>query len=528
MVSDATPLSLSYSNHHVEKNIIPLMMSSFYSNRRCIPNLVKRSRQSVVESKFYIGVGFELAELNRAYHRVKHAICSGREIFASPTHRVFYCTRSGSDDEGSADRWHIERKSDGKCVAFACDHRGVELIAWKCKDNQSWAVSMGRLQSTTSQAKFEVECSSVPRALRKRTIQGFHGGCNKVYQEHRIAGFVVFVEKGTIEAFGLRLIRQLCLDLQELARVIPALWFAKMRVGLRIWVNRASLLFGKPQHGACHHSSEGWLLEHENMVEKVHSVEIHDAHHYLTDRGCWSGMLLHECSHWVHHEANIVEGAVGWTRLPAATISFVAAESGAVQARGFPSLGMNGVYIETGKLCSERPIYSNGVFYLYRTDSCNHDDSKRADRWHVEIRPLERGKARVLAYACGGADLRTCNGHWNAQNNSSIDVRITEALEAAVALGIYNSNQERANSRGRTSVLQEQAYCMTDYKEYFAVCSTAFFSSRHFFNDYYPFTHGELREYDSCGYQMCEQVWGIKGEDVPTRHEVPIAYPERA
>ena len=68
---------------------------------------------------------------------------------------------------------------------------------------------------------------------------------------------------------------------------------------------------------------------------------------------------------------------------------------------------------------------------------------------------------------------------------------------------------------------------MTDYKEYFAVCSTAFFSSRHFFNDYYPFTHGELREYDSCGYQMCEQVWGSKGEDVPTRHEVPIAYPER-
>lgn len=43
-------------------------------------------------------------------------------------------------------------------------------------------------------------------------------------------------------------------------------------------------------------------------------------------------------------------------------------------------------------------------------------------------------------------------------------------------------------------------YGTTNYTEYFAECTEAFFSQGKFKNDLYPFTHDQLKEFDQDGY----------------------------
>jgi hypothetical protein len=51
---------------------------------------------------------------------------------------------------------------------------------------------------------------------------------------------------------------------------------------------------------------------------------------------------------------------------------------------------------------------------------------------------------------------------------------------------------------------KRKAYALTNAKEYFAELSEAYFGK----NDFYPFTHTQLKKHDPVGYQMMEQVWG--------------------
>ena len=56
-----------------------------------------------------------------------------------------------------------------------------------------------------------------------------------------------------------------------------------------------------------------------------------------------------------------------------------------------------------------------------------------------------------------------------------------------------------------------RAYAMSSDYEYFAELSEAFFTSKRFYNDYYPFIHSELYDFDKEGYDLIDAVWGADG-----------------
>ena len=73
---------------------------------------------------------------------------------------------------------------------------------------------------------------------------------------------------------------------------------------------------------------------------------------------------------------------------------------------------------------------------------------------------------------------------------------LLSAFNAAVNRGLYESVASAQGPVGR-------AYAMTNYLEFFAELSEAYFVR----NDFFPFTRDELRQYDPVGYAMVERVW---------------------
>jgi hypothetical protein len=51
-----------------------------------------------------------------------------------------------------------------------------------------------------------------------------------------------------------------------------------------------------------------------------------------------------------------------------------------------------------------------------------------------------------------------------------------------------------------------RAYALDNAAEYFAELSEAYFGK----NDFYPFVRSELEEFDHTGFQMIEQLWGVR------------------
>lgn len=51
---------------------------------------------------------------------------------------------------------------------------------------------------------------------------------------------------------------------------------------------------------------------------------------------------------------------------------------------------------------------------------------------------------------------------------------------------------------------KQKAYALTNFREYYAELSEAYFGK----NDFYPFTRSELKKYDSVGYHLMEETWG--------------------
>jgi len=81
------------------------------------------------------------------------------------------------------------------------------------------------------------------------------------------------------------------------------------------------------------------------------------------------------------------------------------------------------------------------------------------------------------------------------------DSRITDAFNNALSEKLYrnvklhNGNEEYSNT--------ETAYALSNFKEYFAELSEAYFGR----NDIFPFNKEELKDYDPLGYEMIESVW---------------------
>jgi len=71
------------------------------------------------------------------------------------------------------------------------------------------------------------------------------------------------------------------------------------------------------------------------------------------------------------------------------------------------------------------------------------------------------------------------------------------AFEQARTSGIYESVEYADGSRVR-------AYAISNYKEYFAELSEAYFGT----NDFFPTARSELLAFDAIGYEMVQQAWG--------------------
>lgn len=57
-------------------------------------------------------------------------------------------------------------------------------------------------------------------------------------------------------------------------------------------------------------------------------------------------------------------------------------------------------------------------------------------------------------------------------------------------------------------------YCQTNGSEYLAETAEAFFTSKRFRNDFFPFIHSELKSYDADGYEMIVRVFKLTPEFV--------------
>lgn len=81
---------------------------------------------------------------------------------------------------------------------------------------------------------------------------------------------------------------------------------------------------------------------------------------------------------------------------------------------------------------------------------------------------------------------------------------VKAAYKRVKASGIYNK-VERWFGNGRPNT-REKAYAMSSPMEYFAEASEAFFSR----NDFFPFTHEELKQHDPEMEQLLVKLWGVK------------------
>jgi hypothetical protein len=72
-----------------------------------------------------------------------------------------------------------------------------------------------------------------------------------------------------------------------------------------------------------------------------------------------------------------------------------------------------------------------------------------------------------------------------------------KAYRKAIDAGLYESV---AHVQGGT----RKAYAATNFKEYFADLTEAYFGK----NDFFPFERADLKNYDPTGYQLMQEVWG--------------------
>lgn len=80
-----------------------------------------------------------------------------------------------------------------------------------------------------------------------------------------------------------------------------------------------------------------------------------------------------------------------------------------------------------------------------------------------------------------------------------LDPAILRAYDNAKAAGLYRK-VTRDHRPG-----QQEAYAISNHREYFAELSEAYFGE----NDFFPYNRAELKQYDAQGYAMLENVWKI-------------------
>jgi hypothetical protein len=78
---------------------------------------------------------------------------------------------------------------------------------------------------------------------------------------------------------------------------------------------------------------------------------------------------------------------------------------------------------------------------------------------------------------------------------------VVATYQAAQAAGRYEEVDYVLAPAGE----KRRAYALSNPKEYFAELSEAYFGR----NDFFPFTRGDLREYDPAGFALIERLWHL-------------------
>lgn len=89
---------------------------------------------------------------------------------------------------------------------------------------------------------------------------------------------------------------------------------------------------------------------------------------------------------------------------------------------------------------------------------------------------------------------------------SDVDQLFGEVYKKATKDGKYDNVKHWVGSTVKH-------YATTNYTEYFAECTEAFFSSDKFRNDMYPFNRAELKEFDKDGYDLVAKMFHIEDPD---------------
>eukprot|EP00466_Bigelowiella_natans_P018266 jgi/Bigna1/139761/aug1.52_g14469 len=134
----------------------------------------------------------------------------------------------------------------------------------------------------------------------------------------------------------------------------------------------------------------------------------------------------------------------------------------------------------------------------------------------------------------GGVEILNCS-HYLGWNQPSILLHelchayhnyrrrhVQKIVDEAYAKAMKTGKYATSERDGRSS--NAKHYAANNSAEYFAEACEAFFSSRRFRNDYFPYIHCELKGFDPIAYKMVEDAFGIKGENQCSRAELPNSW----
>eukprot|EP00929_Paragymnodinium_shiwhaense_P063298 TRINITY_DN31632_c0_g1_i2.p1 TRINITY_DN31632_c0_g1~~TRINITY_DN31632_c0_g1_i2.p1 ORF type:complete len:343 (+),score=44.95 TRINITY_DN31632_c0_g1_i2:275-1303(+) len=107
----------------------------------------------------------------------------------------------------------------------------------------------------------------------------------------------------------------------------------------------------------------------------------------------------------------------------------------------------------------------------------------------------------------------------------AVDDVISESYDLCMESGRYDRGEYMCKAIASTATWADgpscKPYAAANKCEFFSEACEAFFSSRQFRNDFFPYVHAELKGFDPVAYRMVEQAFGIRGEELPTRSEFP-------
>ncbi len=249
----------------------------------------------------------------------------------------------------------------------------------------------------------------------KRIEEGQQHGRQLRYLMQELLGFVVYIDdrlQGDLHEKAIAMLRG---DLAEIIQILPETVLKRLfSYPIRFWLNVDN---GAGKKGCCCHGVD---LPREYMPCKFHSVEIFNVNDFLEQAHVQPAQLLHEISHWLHHdrvhEEEKQEKQGAW-KASAGQIS----SSGPVtdltdtaivyRMSNFRNACLNGSFVldrpelESGKALDFRNLIlvqkdqgsrpAQPRIVCRCTDRWSTKNSACPDRWHLEI------DGRVFAYRLG-------------------------------------------------------------------------------------------------------------------------------